>query len=155
MGLLWIGIVWAAEPEVTVLDDGTVRGVIEMAAPPETVRALVSDPVALRRATRATGEASAQQDGSCMLVASVSPQASYTSRSCPTSDGWVETLVSSEQLREFSARWRVEPSATGSRVSYELAVTPSMPVPAAVVRYTLKSSVRDVLNKVGAHFGAP
>jgi hypothetical protein len=153
--LLWIGAVFAGEPEVVVLSDGTVRGVLEMAAPPETIRALVTDPVALRRATQAAGQASAQPDGSCMIVASVGPQASYTSRSCPTADGWVETLVSSEQMSAFSARWRVEPTATGSRVSYELAVTPTLPVPAMIVRTTLKSSVRDVLRKVGAHFSAP
>lgn len=143
----------AAEPTLVVLEDGSIRGILELGVAPEAVRAAVPDPVGLHRITASPGEAKAQPDGSCLVIDSVGPQASYRSRSCPTADGWIETLVSSEQLRGFSARFRVEPAPGGSKVSYEVSATPAMPVPAFLLRSTLKSSVRDTLVKVGEKLG--
>lgn len=145
----------AATPTVVVHDDGSVVGSVSVRAPVDVARAKVSDPTWVTAtdggSTRVTVTG---MDGACHLLESVTPsvivEVRYATRQCPTSDGVLATLRSSNTFSDYSASWRVRPEGAGSRLEYRLAMKTSLMLPQSFITGTLEKRVMELMEKVGA-----
>ena len=156
---LWaVGAAAAAEPQIEVRADGTVAARMDIAAPPEAVRALIGD--ARRLATidgtlTATAQPDAAQRG-CQLIDYDIPHpvmhVAYRVRACPIADGWTYSLVSSENMAEFRASWQVTPTPSGgSTVRYEVLTVPSLPIPRWVIERQSVAAMQVFLPRFSAY----
>ncbi len=150
----------AEAPAVVVLPDHTIAGTVTIQASPDTVRALVGDPVRVAGIDNTGVRVSvAPADGACQTVTSAvtHPIASvrYTTRQCPTADGFLATLVTSEQLKVFSARWSVQAAGPHTLLRYELKTVPSFPVPQFVIEGQSKSAVAGLLSRIQGYLEGP
>jgi hypothetical protein len=157
--LLWMltaMVTAASEPAVTQLDHHRVRGTIDVAAPVERVRAVLSDPRNIARidddGTTITMRGS---DENCQLahaaVAHPIANIEYLVKVCPVPDGWRSTLVQSDHLEAFESVWKVEAQGTGSQLLYEIRTIPKIPVPQFIVDRQTRASVHALLVKMRSH----
>lgn len=159
--MLWIAIagVASAEPQVETLDDGTIRGVIDLPVSTSRVRALVVDPVELGKVVSAESQVSMvpADVADCRMVTTYSPHplmpVTYTSRDCNTAAGVTSKLVTSKQLSHFEAEWRLEPKGdNGVVVTYDLDIKTKL-FPTFLVRRSTRKAVKDVLVALEESFG--
>ena len=162
---LWFAVIaasWGAEPpgsapEFTTTESGSIRGTVTIASDPSAIVGLIHDPVKLGLALdgEAKVEATPGQEG-CLRVTTHAPHpimsVTYVARGCPTKDGFVTELIESKQLKSFHSVWTVTPVEGGAKVSYDLRVRPSFPLPSMIVRRTSRNGVRDSLTALKAHF---
>lgn len=145
----------AGSPSSVLLEDGSVLGTVSVRAPPDVARSRVSDPVWVSTTegggTRVTVTG---RDGACLLIDAVSPtvivDARYSTRQCPTAEGVLATLRSSNAFTEYTTSWRVMPEGTGSRIEYRLSMKTSLSVPRSFISGTLQKRVQGMMEKVGA-----
>lgn len=136
-----------------IQDDGTVRSEVFVAADVATVKQALADPVKTAQLCPDILSARVVQKGQCDLVEvttrGMSSPLTYLVRRCPTSSGWSETMVSSDDFDDVKVSWAVEPAAGGSRVVYTIRSAPNIPVPQRVVTsFTAKSAVQALKNLV-------
>ena len=157
--VVWsFGAAFAGPPTAVVLDDGSVLGTASVPAAVDLARSRVSDPTWVsatkNKSTRVTVTA---RDGACLLLESMSPSVildvQYATRQCPTADGVVATLVSSNAFTEYTAAWRVVPEGTGSRVEYRLSMKTQLSLPQSFISGTTRRRVQTLMEKVGAALG--
>lgn len=146
----------ASAPEVTQLDNHKVRGTVEVAAPVERVRTLLSDPRNVANIDKSGTTVTIRgTEANCQLVHSAvaHPIASieYETRVCPVADGWKATLVKSDDLVEFESVWKVEEKGDRTRILYEIRTIPDIPVPQFVVDRQTRTSVQAMLVKLRKH----
>ncbi len=150
------GSAWAT-PAVEVAEDGGVQGHVMVAASPDAVLALLSDPVAVHQLTGSEGTVAARSDGKCLLSDEYHPHplasVRYSLRVCPDSTGVSATLAKSEDLLAYESRWQLSAAPGGTRVDYTLAVVPDLPLPRWAIDRSTKSSVVELMEKLAAHFG--
>ena len=115
---------FAAEITPQALERSAREGSMELAAPRETVLAVMADPAELARVTRTGKLLSSAADGVCtqdsIWMAAGADSVEYTVRTCPTADGLHASLVASEDLERFEADWRLVPVAGGTHVTFSL-----------------------------------
>lgn len=130
------------------------RGTFTSPMAPADVRRLVGDPVWVAETDGTGTTVRAEPDGSCVLGHATSPSAFktvvYTVRHCPTDTGWKGTLVDSNAFDTYGVLWEVEPQEGGSRVSYTLTMTTSLPIPNWVISGTTRRGVEHLLARVEA-----
>lgn len=141
------------EPAITVQADGTYVCRVTVAASAEEVEALLADPVAAARLSPDVLSIQANPAGPCQTLTTTSrgmlSALKFTSKRCPTADGWHEELVASEDFSEFDGTWTVsavDPSTT--EVMYELTTKPNLPVPDAVLRQGVQRSLKTMLRNL-------
>jgi len=150
----------ASEPQIEVLDDGTVRGTVDVAASPDELRALVLEPIDLNRITaeESTVTVAPAEQAGCTMVTVATPHpimpVTYTSRDCRTAKGVKSVLVQSKQLTHLAAQWTVEAAGAGSRVVFDLDVKTNVPVPSFITRRSTKKSVKEALTALQRSFAA-
>ncbi|MES2641097.1 MAG: hypothetical protein V4850_16535 [Myxococcota bacterium] len=157
---MWTLLVGAAlaGPSSVLLEDGSVLGTVSVRAPVDVVRSRVSDP-AWVSATEGGGTkvTVTGRDGACLLIDAVTPtvvvEAHYATRQCPTADGVLATLRSSNAFTDYTTSWRVMPDGAGSRIEYRLSMKTKLMVPQSFISGTLRSRVQGLMEKVGAALG--
>ena len=151
---------WAADgdPVVEITADGTVEGSVIVGAPPDTVHAYLADIATTRKLGKDVTGVEVVKAGGCELVtthASSFIDVTYVARRCPTDTGWIETLLESKQFSDYYAEWIVTPVRSGIRLTFRLRTELDMPVPARLVRGTLKRNVMGTLETIQAQLGGP
>lgn len=152
LGIFLASPALAAEPTVSTEADGTVRGavVLEMSpaeamealADPELARSINPDVVALQRLSTA---------GDCTDL-DISTRGMWrplqmTARRCKTSNGFRETLLSSDDFTAQEATWTVTDHPDGALLEYTLKSEPNLPVPRALIQDNMKRSVKEMLGR--------
>ena len=70
----------------------------------------------------------------------------YVGLRCPTSEGWSETLVESEDFTHYDVEWTLSPTDEGTMVTYRIDVSlKNLPVPDRVLHSNLSSSMKHVM----------
>ena len=137
-------------PTATVQDDGSVIGSVELAVPPETLRARLADPAWLPTISKdGTTVTLTGKEGGCQLIKSESPNvvmtARYTPRRCPTADGYQSTLIEGNAFDTYATSWSIIPTETGARATYKVSLTTSLWVPNSMVRRTTRNTIQEML----------
>jgi len=150
------GTAHAAEPpSVTIQDDGAVVGVVDLAVAPDVLRTRMQDPSWLPTISGdGTTVTVTRTDGACQILHSESPNAvmtaRYDTRRCPTDTGFASTLLDSNAFKSYATSWTFEPTATGTRATYRVALSTSLWVPNGVVRRTTRGAIQDMLENLQA-----
>lgn len=144
-----------AAPTVTIHDNGSVVGLVDLGVTPEQVQSALSDPTWLPTITGDGTRVTLQgTDGGCQLLASESPSAimtaRYETRRCPTDTGFQSTLRSSNAFKTYATSWTFTPTAQGTRATYRLDMTTSLWVPNSVVRRATRNALEDMLTQLQA-----
>lgn len=154
---LLLGTAWAGDVDVTVDDDGTVLGRVELSAPVDEVRSLLGDPERMNRVLKSESQTEISQQGDCILQKTHQPHpiaaVDFVIRTCPTTTGWKTTLVESDDIERMDVEWKLAPMASGTAVTYSLDVESTMVLPDFVERGALKRSATKTLEALVAHFG--
>lgn len=125
-------------PEVSVQDDGTVVGRVLVDAPSDQVRAVIPQLQSDASASTSVLSVSVHPDADCQAIFRQtrglwSPFEMRT-RLCPTSKGWRETLVQSDDYDAYEVEWTLEPQGTGTLVSMKVKSEIALSVPTSLVR---------------------
>ena len=145
-------------PVVEVSRDGTVDGSVIVGAPPDVVQTYLADVKGLRLHNSDVTSVNVSRDGACELVTTTAKnvvEMTYTARRCPTTSGWVETLLDSELMNDYYAEWFFTPVSTGIEVRFRLRTEVDLPVPSRLIRGTIKKSVQDSLERMQSALGGP
>jgi hypothetical protein len=139
--------------EVTVqIREGHVIATTFIATSLPSVRALLGNPSRVAEIEGRGSEVTSRQKGLCIESNVTAPSGvgkiRYTSLSCPTSDGFRGSLVSSKQIRQMEARWTLRQAGEWVEVSYDLYVVPRIKVPQRLVALLSKRGVRRLLEAV-------
>lgn len=140
-----------AGPKVAtrVTAKGEVVAEVKVAAKPDAVRALLSGAEKAHSFAPTTVSAKATPDGKCEKVALqtrglLSPFVLETRR-CPTKTGWRETLVSSDNFREYWNEWSIKEVAGGTLVTFR---TRTLPDVVGVPESLILTETKRVLGKL-------
>ena len=139
-----------AEPQVEVADDGAVIARLKVDAGEQQVRATIPT-------LQATGvnsnvlSVSASPDGSCTAYSRTTRglmrPLELRTRFCPTSTGWREWLVSSNDFTAYEAEWTIKPSTDGgSQVQLRVKSDVNLMVPESLLRSGTIQGVRETLD---------
>ncbi|MEZ4447996.1 MAG: hypothetical protein R3B09_00870 [Nannocystaceae bacterium] len=141
-----------------VTDNDEVIAVVRIDAPLETVRkALISAEKAHSYAPT-TLAARATTDGTCERIALrvkglFSPFVA-TTRRCPTSDGWLEKLVESDDFSDYLAEWKLQSMGDATAVHYRVRTIINVSVPQSMItsqtRKVLKTTLQRLIAAVDA-----
>jgi hypothetical protein len=149
----------AAEPTVTVSDDGTVICRAFIAANEAEVRAALADPVKAALMTPDVNSASATNAGDCVRMKvetrGLWSPLRYTALRCPEKKGWRTTLEKSDDFSAMESSWRVEPADGGTSIELSVKSSPNLSVPKALITKTTQrsvlSTVKALIEKVRLH----
>ena len=150
---LWLGLTAAAGPPVLTTSGDALTGVVEIDASPQVIKGVLADPTSLPRISGDGTEVTIlSQDGACQVLQSVSPSAfitvRYKTRRCPTSTGFQSTLIESNAFSSYDTSWVVEPSGSGSRVTYRIELVSTLWVPRGVVRRGVRNGIESFLSNM-------
>ncbi|MED5372915.1 MAG: hypothetical protein VX899_17985 [Myxococcota bacterium] len=138
MHLLSLFIGLGAPAQTQVNSDGSVISKVLVEAPVDEVRAALSSPEAIERIAGEDALVSQEREGSCWLVEryQAHPLLSvrFVTRACPSADGMVETLVHSDEMDQFQARWRFTETEGGTAITYQVRTSLKIPAPQGLVR---------------------
>jgi len=147
------------EPDIVVEADHRVSGAVMVRVPVDQARAMLADPVRVAEIEGGTARIRVLSEDSCknLHTAIAHPVASveYTSRSCPTANGFHTKLVQSDTLEDFEAEWTVEEVEGGTLLRYVVRTIPRIAVPQFIVDRQSKGSVKQLLQRVKVHLEAP
>jgi hypothetical protein len=141
------------DPALTVDAAGEVRVVVDVAATPAQVLAVLADPVVAGRLPPEVLSVAPRTRGTCTeLGVSVEGPWSpltYTSLRCPTATGYHYALVKSEDLSAYEAEWSVVASPSGgATVTYRLLTEVNLPVPHRLVQNGVVKSARETIRRL-------
>lgn len=144
----------AAEPSApTVAGASTVSTGIFIAADPATVRAALADPL---KACQLSGDVLDAKvlgkQGDCTLIQvttrGMTSPLIYTTRRCPTTEGFTETLVQTDDFDSQASTWSLRPVSGGTQVTLEVRSEPRLPVPQRLINAAVGSSAVQTLKNL-------
>ena len=140
----------AAPPAVSVEADGTVVGVVVVAAEESAVRSLLADPQREAALSPFVREVLVDgTEGGCTRLRKKTRGLlrpfELVSLRCPTDAGWREQLVESADFTTYGIEWRVAPADGGTRVEYRVTTTLSAPLPASAVSAGVVDATKTLL----------
>ncbi|MSP57021.1 MAG: hypothetical protein EXR69_15675 [Myxococcales bacterium] len=151
---LWAHLALAVEPTApTVAGANTVSTAIFIAADPATVRAVLADPLRACHLSSDVLEATlVENHGECTLIQittrGMTSPLTYTTRRCPSADGFVETLVQTDDFDYQASRWSLRPVSGGTQVTLEVRSEPRLPVPQRLINAAVGSSAVQTLKNL-------
>jgi hypothetical protein len=157
-----VSVVWlvlfagahAAEPPAISpgLDsDGFWSGSIVVPATPAEVAALVEDPIQSARYSPDIETTAYVARGVCDTLRAALSGAipvTYDYKRCRTSNGWHETLLSSELLSVYEVKWSFSPAPGGTQVDYGVKIGTHFPAPDFVFARRMKDAITTILGRV-------
>ena len=142
---LFILAALAAEPTIATSSDGTVVGRVLVDAPEAEVRELLSNPQAVRSMQPEVRAVQSTPSGSCQVVDVKTDgplnTLDYKALRCPTTKGWRETLLQSDDFNALETEWRLTPTPNGTQVEYRVRTELDMAVPDALVQRGVQKTV--------------
>ncbi len=154
---MWFVMSSLAAPAVVVNDDHSVTGTVEVKTTPDDLKKKLSDPRWLAEVSGGGTKVTVRgEDGSCVTTENVSPSAvktvTYRIKQCPTSTGFVATLVESNTFNAYRMEWTIAPTDAGTKATYDLTTETSMMVPQFIIDRSTKKGVLNMLVKLEGHF---
>lgn len=152
IGLLLSSSAFAGDPVVASHSDGTVKGSVVLSVSPEEALAALANPevaasinpdVVALKAVSTTGDCTDLNISTRGMWRPLKMKA----RRCKTSDGFHETLVSSDDFSAQEAIWTVSEHPDGALLEYSLRSEPNLPVPRALVQDNMRKSVKEMLGR--------
>lgn len=146
--------VQAAEPSApTVAGSSTVTTDVFIAADSATVRAALADPVVACRLSGDVLDARVlATQGECTLVQvttrGLTTPLTYTTRRCPTPEGFSETLVQTEDFDSQMSSWKLRPVTGGTQVTLMVRSEPRLPVPQRLINAAVGSGAVQTLKNL-------
>ncbi len=150
------GLARAAEPSApTVAGVSTVSTDVFIAADAATVRAALADPLVASRLNGDVLDARVLgKQGDCTLMQittrGLTTPLVYTTRRCPTADGFSESLVQTQDFDAQTSVWRLLPVSGGTQVTFEVSSQPRLPVPQRLINAAVGSSAVQTLKNLVA-----
>jgi hypothetical protein len=148
--LLLATLAAAAEPQVEVADDGAVIARLKVEAGEQQVRAAIPG---LQQAGVNSNvlSVSAAPDGSCTAFSRTTRglyrPLQLRTRFCPTSTGWREFLVSSDDFTAYEAEWTLRPSSDGgTQVQLRVKSDINLMVPDGLLRSGTIAGVKETFD---------
>lgn len=142
----------ASDPEVNVQQSGAVRAEVTLPAAEEQIRSILGDPEEAADLSPDVISVVATPSGECFELKTRSRglfrPLVFESRRCPTSEGWHEVLVSSDDFTAFDGEWTLNSVEGGTQVIYVLSTETNLPVPDAVVRQNVSRSLQKLLDNL-------
>ena len=140
---------WAADPEFSWEDDGTLRALVHFDAPISDVEKLLSDPVRSLGLSTNVKAVTATPKGECQQVfvttTGIASAYNYTSIRCPTARGFKDELVSSEDYAIQESEWVLDAVEGGTRGVLRTRTKLTARVPKRFVKHSLKKSIERML----------
>lgn len=157
---MWMVLVagaWAADPTITVADDGSIVARIEIAAPESSIRAAIPE---LQKAGMNSNVLSvtARPEGACTALDRTTRglwrPLELRTRFCPSSTGFSERLVASEDFTRYEADWTLRPITSGT-TSVQLRVRSdvNLMVPSSLLQTGTMDGVRETLQALLRRLG--
>jgi len=153
--LWWVfGAALAAEPQVSIGDDGLLHGAMVIEAPPEAVLAVLED------AERMAGwskdvlafDPVGEPAGGCQVYAGKTrglwSPLTYKTKRCRTTEGFRDTLVESDSFSVMSSEWKVRARGDHTAVDYTGDLELSFPVPKKMLSTTRIKSMTQTFTKL-------
>lgn len=158
IGWAVLSLASATEPTSEVRDDGTVVVKINVEATPTEVKALLADTEGAAMDISADLlSVTATQRGACEEVRretrGVFRPFEMKVLKCPTPNGFVESLVASDDFSAYQSTWSVQPGVTGSDVTYSVRTELNAPVPGAMVRKGVLDGARNAIVNLARKLG--
>jgi ribosome-associated toxin RatA of RatAB toxin-antitoxin module len=159
--MLWTLLVTAAlavPPSAVLTDSGAVVGTVSVTTAPTEMMRLLGDPTWVAgvggAGTRVTVKS---HEGSCLIADYVSPssvmEVTYTVKQCPTTTGYVATMITSNAFHSYRTEWKVEAEGAGSRLTYRLELDSKLWVPESLVTSTTRRSVEKLMQRLAEKLG--
>jgi hypothetical protein len=146
----------AAEPVVN--PDGSVTMCVVLPAAEDIVRAeldTAAEASALHGdATLVSQERQGRCERSTFKTRGLLSSISYVALRCPTSDGWKQTLVSSETFEENEAEWVLRAVDGGTELRYRIQVRLDLPVGQRIVNAQIVDSMSRAVERLENRLGA-
>lgn len=144
--------------EINVVADGTVEGTVVVGASLERVRQYIADTESIRRLSKDVETVTITRDGGCEIVTTFAKSVidvTYVARRCPTETGWIETLMQSKQFADYYCEWFTKSVAGGTWIKLRMRTAMDLPIPARIVRGTLKRNFKTMFSQIQDHLGEP
>jgi len=144
-GLLACGSARASDaPRATIQTDGSVVVTCTVQQTEADVRDVLRDGATASRLSPDVIDVNAAQRGRCeelkVQTRGFLHPFSFRSLRCPTTTGWKETLLTSEDFERVESEWQLSPEAEGTRIVYRIASVVSAPIPQSAVVENVKRS---------------
>jgi hypothetical protein len=143
----------AADPQVNIDAAGGVVGTMLIDASAAQVRSVVGDAVqAAELSPDVVSVKRVSSDSGCdQLVTETKGMwrnLRYTSRRCPTADGWDDNLVESSDFNAYESTWALREVDGGTHVTVRVHTDVNLPVPASMVQKRSSKSVGELLENL-------
>ncbi len=134
------------EPLVQTEEPGVIVTRLLVSASEDEVRAVLDDPHAFAAFTPDVQHMDVVSRGQCKLLRFRSrgfiEPFTYSTQRCPSSSGWSERLLESDDFTRYDADILLTPVSGGTHITYKLAVGIDIPVPDIVISKNVKRSAR-------------
>ena len=147
-------LAFAAEPSAPVVaGESTVSTEVFIAAAPAAVLAALADPlVACRLSGDVLDARVLGKQGDCTLMQvttrGLTTPLTYTTRRCPTPEGFNETLVQTDDFDSQASSWKLRPVSGGTQVTLEVRSEPRLPVPQRLINAAVGSGAVQTLKNL-------
>ena len=88
-------------------------------------------------------------DGACEIAEIRTPgpinPLTYTIRRCATADGFVESMIASDDFHANETTWTLVETSAGTEIVYKVMVDPDIPTPSFLVNNKVKSAMAETL----------
>jgi hypothetical protein len=152
---LYAGLAFAdPEPSAPVtVGNSTVTTEVLIQADAASIRAALADPLT---ACRLSGDVLSAtvlaKEGDCSILRvttrGLSAPLTYTTRRCPTADGFRETLVTTEDFDNQTSSWKLTPVSGGTVVTLAVRSEPRLPLPQRMINAAVGSSAVQTLRNL-------
>ena len=152
---LYAGLALAApEPsEPITVGESTVTTQVLIQADPAAIRAALADPLTACRLSGDVLSATVlEKEGDCAVLRittrGLSAPLTYTTRRCPTTDGFRETLVTTNDFDSQASSWKLTPVTGGTVVTLAVRSEPRLPLPQRMINAAVGSSAVQTLRNL-------
>jgi hypothetical protein len=147
----------AADPTITVADDGSIVARLDIAAPEASVRAAIPE---LQRAGVNSNvlAVTARPEGACTAFDRTTRglwrPLQLRTRFCPSSTGYSERLVASEDFTRYEADWTLRPiSSNATSVQLRVRSDVNLMVPTSLLQTGTMDGVRETFQALLRRLG--
>lgn len=153
ISLLMAGMFSAQAAEPTTASDGSVCMRVVIPASEADIRREIDTAREANALVASADLVKVEPDGNCERLTYKTPgllsSMTYIARRCPTADGWVETLISSDDFAENHSSWRLREVEGGTEIDYRVRVRlNNIPVGQAMVDAQIAKSIQRAIERL-------
>lgn len=135
-----------------ITDDGEVIAVVRIPAPLASVRQALTSAERAHLYAPTTLAAKATADGACervdLQVKGLFTPFTAKTRRCPTADGWLESLVHSDDFSDYLAEWKLQSLGDATTVHYRVRTIINVSVPHSLITSRTRKVLQTTLERL-------